>query len=309
MNHGRSGEIDVAVAPVHRIAKLRQPAAAPYPASGDRIKKRADEKFAQQKCPEGNAFADGADDDVAGRFHEHHFEQREAVVAHVIGGSGQEKTFAAEKAPEAAAEQKVIHRGCAADIGRGCIDRDTAKLERVADGVVGEERKNVRREVEHHQVARVFLAHEADGEKREAGLHEKHQVAGLQGPCKVRAEANVANIVGEFCGKRLARNLRLIRVVGFFRFGVVRRGGIGWRGGTTNGFPAASWTFERSPVAVPDGSGLESSARTDVAAPKAICAKNSAIMRRSAQHLYVELIDFSMGTLLLLEDCVSAALL
>ena len=44
------------------------------------IENRADEKFAEQKRPEGDALADGADDDVAGRFHEHDFEERQALL-------------------------------------------------------------------------------------------------------------------------------------------------------------------------------------------------------------------------------------
>ncbi len=138
------------MAPVHRVAKLREPAAAPDPASGNRIQQRADEEFTQQKCPEGDAFADGADDDVAGGLHEHDFEEREAVVAHVIGGSGEKKTFATEKTPEAATEQKMIHGGRAADIRRGCVNRDAAELERVSNRVVRKEREDVRGEVEHH---------------------------------------------------------------------------------------------------------------------------------------------------------------
>ncbi len=129
-------------------------------------------------------------------------------------------------------------------------------------------------------MASILLAYEADREKGEARLHEEDQISGLQRPGKVCTEADVANIVGEFRGEWLARNLQLIRVVRLFCFGVVRRCG-------------------RSPVDVPDGSGFASSARAAVTAPKATWAKNSAIIRRSVQHLYVDLNVFTIGPLLL----------
>jgi hypothetical protein len=58
VDHGGSGEIDVAVAEIQRRADLREPAAAPGPAAGDGIENRADEKFAEQERPEGDALAD-----------------------------------------------------------------------------------------------------------------------------------------------------------------------------------------------------------------------------------------------------------
>jgi hypothetical protein len=76
-------------------------------------------------------------------------------------------------------------------------------------------------------VGRVLLAHQPAGQQREPGLHEEHQVAGVQRPAKVRGHAHVADGVGELHRERLLR--RLFRVVGvrLQLVGVVRRGRVG----------------------------------------------------------------------------------
>ena len=56
-------------------SELRQPAATPDPAAEDGIENRAHEHLAQQKRPERDALADGADNDVAGGLHENDFKQ------------------------------------------------------------------------------------------------------------------------------------------------------------------------------------------------------------------------------------------
>src|SRR5208337_5545100 len=61
MDDSRPGKVDIAVTEIQRRSDLREPTATPRPAAGDRVKNRADEKFAQQKCPEGDALTDGAD--------------------------------------------------------------------------------------------------------------------------------------------------------------------------------------------------------------------------------------------------------
>ena len=114
MNHRGSGKVDVAVAEIHRRTQLRQPSAAPSPASGDRIENRADEKFAEQKRPEGDALADRAHDDVSGGLHEHDFEQRQNNYCRVIGGTDEEESFAAHESPLPAANQEMVQGGNAA---------------------------------------------------------------------------------------------------------------------------------------------------------------------------------------------------
>src|SRR5450631_2710007 len=99
MHHGRAREVHVSVSQVHAGTELREPAAAPCPASEDRIEKRTHEQFTDQERPERDALADGTDDDVAGGLHEHHLEQREAIAARVIAGPGEEEAFSAEEAP------------------------------------------------------------------------------------------------------------------------------------------------------------------------------------------------------------------
>src|SRR4029453_7631553 len=62
---------------------------------------------------------------------------------------------------------------------------------------VREECEDVGREVEHHQVPGVLLAHESAGEECESCLHEEHQVGGIEGPGEVGGDAQVADGVRE----------------------------------------------------------------------------------------------------------------
>ena len=119
----------VAVAEPMRRAQLRQPAAAPDPAAEDRIENRAHEELAEQERAEGDALADRADDDVAGRLHEHDLEQRERVDAGVVAGAAQEESLAAEEAPRAVAEQELIQGRRAAEVERRRVHRHRAELE------------------------------------------------------------------------------------------------------------------------------------------------------------------------------------
>src|SRR5206468_4445437 len=101
MNDGRAREVHVAMAEVHGLSQLRQPSAAPDPASEYRIKNGAHEDLAQQKRPESDPLTDGADNNVTCRLHEHDFEQGQAEAAGVVTWTTQKKTLPTEKAPEA----------------------------------------------------------------------------------------------------------------------------------------------------------------------------------------------------------------
>ena len=123
-----------------------------------------------------NALADSADDDVARRLHENHFKERQTEASGIIARTGEEESLASKKSPRATAQQKVVECGSTAEIYRSRIDGDRAELERIADGVVSEEGKNVRREVQHHQMTGILLPHQAAGQQSESGLHEQHQI-------------------------------------------------------------------------------------------------------------------------------------
>ena len=56
---------------------------------------------------------------------------------------------------------------------------------------------------------RVLLAHQAAGEQREAGLHEEHQVSGVERPCEVRAHPEVPHRIGELHRQRFLLRLSL----------------------------------------------------------------------------------------------------
>ena len=49
VHHRRSREIHIAVSHAHGVAELRQPAAAPHPASENRVKNRAYKQLAQDE--------------------------------------------------------------------------------------------------------------------------------------------------------------------------------------------------------------------------------------------------------------------
>ena len=167
------------------------------------------------------------DDDVAGCFHEDDFEQRQDVAAGVVSGTAQEEPLAAQEAPLAAPDEEAVERWCAAEARRRRVDRDGAELERVPARVVGEEREHVRREVEHHQMRGVLLAHESAREQREAGLHEQHKVAGIQRPADIGRDADVADRVGELHRQRLLCRLGLVLVEGLLLCCVVGIGFVG----------------------------------------------------------------------------------
>ena len=183
--------------------------------------------LAEEKRPERDALADRADDDVAGRLHEHDLEQRQDVAAGVVAGAGQEEPLAAQEAPLAAPDQKPVERRRAAEIRGRRIHRDGAELERVADRVIRQKREHVGREVQHHEVRGVLPAHQAAREQGESGLHEQHEVAGIEGPRGVGGHPDVPDRVRQLHRERLLGGLGLILVEGFFLRREVRIGLVG----------------------------------------------------------------------------------
>src|SRR6202041_1006438 len=141
-------------------AQLRKPSAAPCPTAGNRIQYAANKKLAKQKRPESNPLANRADDDVARRLHEHDFEKRQTVAACIVRRATQKKSLAPQEPPLAAANQEMIQRWRAAQIRGRSIQGHCAKLKRIADRIISKERKNIRREIQHHQMAGIFLAHQ-----------------------------------------------------------------------------------------------------------------------------------------------------
>src|SRR5262249_16682915 len=129
VDHRGPREIDVAVAEAQRRAPLGHPSAAPDPASEDRVEDAAHEQLAEQEAAERDAFAAGADDDVAGGLHEHDLEHREHVDAGVVARAAQEEALAAEEAPGAASHQPLIESGRAAQVSWRGVDGGRAVLE------------------------------------------------------------------------------------------------------------------------------------------------------------------------------------
>ena len=77
------------------------------------------------------------------------------VAAGVVGRAGQEEALAAEEAPlRRSPIRNWFSVGVPPMFAGAALIADRAELERVADGVVGEEREHVGREVQHHQVRR-----------------------------------------------------------------------------------------------------------------------------------------------------------
>src|ERR1039457_1394324 len=68
----------------------------------------------------------------------------------------------------------------------------------------------------------VLLSHEAAGERGEAGLHEEHEISGVQSPSKISGHSDVAHGVGELHRERLFGRLSLEFVGGLFALRIVR---------------------------------------------------------------------------------------
>src|ERR1039458_5121221 len=230
MNYRRPGEIHIAVAQVHCCSKLRKPAAAPYPASEDGIEESADKEFAQDKRPKSDALTDRAHDDIAGCFHEHEFEQRQAEAAGVVARPAQEESLTAQKSPTAVPQKKCVERRSSSKVRRRRVDGDCAELEGVTNGVISEQGKNKGGKIQHHQMSRILLAHQPAGEQGKSSLHEENQVSREQRPAKVGGDADVPHRVGQLHGNRFFGRLGLEIVVGFLLCHKVRAGRI-WSGG------------------------------------------------------------------------------
>src|SRR5262249_15731741 len=113
-------------------------AAAPGPAAEDRIQDRAHKDFAKQECAESDAFADCADNDVAGCFHEYDFKQHQDIGTGVVPGSAKEKSLSADKAAHVFGHNREgIERGSAADLGGCRFERDAAPLKGITADVIG----------------------------------------------------------------------------------------------------------------------------------------------------------------------------
>jgi len=216
------------VAEVHRRSQLRQPTTTPRPAAGNRVQNPTNEQLTQQERPETDALADGANNDVSGGLHEHNLKQCQDIAARVIRRTDQKESLASYKSPLPTANQKMIQRGDAPQIGRRCINGHRAKLECVSHRVVGEESEHVRREVQHHQMRGVFLSNQPAGQQRKPGLHEQNQVACVQRPRKVGGHANVPHTVGKLNCQRFLGCLCLVIVEGLLVRGVVGSRLIGW---------------------------------------------------------------------------------
>ena len=70
---------------VQRRAEVGEPAAAPHPHAVDRVDDRAHRDLGEEEAGERDPLGDGADDDVAGRLHEHDLEQEQRHHADVVG--------------------------------------------------------------------------------------------------------------------------------------------------------------------------------------------------------------------------------
>ncbi len=216
-----SGKVHITVAQIHCGSKLRHPAAAPRPATGNRVENRADEEFTQQKRPEADAFADCADDDVSGRLHEHDFKQGQAIAPGVICRTDEEEALSAHEPPLPAADQKMVQGRNAAEICRRSVNRDCSKLECVSDRVVREEGEDIRREVQHHEMGGVFLSYQTTSQQGKPCLHEQHEVARVQRPRHIGRDADVADAVGELHRQRFLSGLSLVVVEGLLVLRVI----------------------------------------------------------------------------------------
>src|SRR4030095_14815321 len=103
--------------------------------------------------------------------------ESEDMRSRVVGRAGHKEAFASQKTPQSASDEKLVQTWDSAQVRRGGIYGHSAKLEGVTNGVIRDEGKYVRGEVQHHQMAGILLSNQTAGEKGEAGLHEEHKVS------------------------------------------------------------------------------------------------------------------------------------
>ncbi len=115
------------------------PSASPHPVTEDGIENGSHEHLRQQESTERDALADRTHDDIAGRFHEDDFEQREHVGARIVSRTGQEKALTSDKTPQPSSDKEAVQTGHAPQIPRGGVDGRRSKLKCITNGPIGDE--------------------------------------------------------------------------------------------------------------------------------------------------------------------------
>src|SRR6516162_9122451 len=185
MDDAGTSEVDKPVAETHGDSCLGQPSTAPDPASKNRIENACEEHVAEQETSKGNSFADGTDQGAGGCKQKPKGERGNGQVA--ASSTAKEEVAAADDAPATVTDQKTSRRR------RSSRRRATEppELDGVADQIVGEDSKDVRRKGQHHQVCRVFPLHEPAGQQTKPrknqerkGCVDKAQGAGSVDGCR-----------------------------------------------------------------------------------------------------------------------------
>ncbi len=153
VHDARAGEVDGAVPPAEAVTELGEEAAAPHPVAVDRVDDRAHRDLGEEERGERDPLGDGADDDVAGRLHEHDLEQEEGEHTDVVAVAALQEEPVEPDEPRVAVREDAAQGGQATEVGDR---RDAAELKREPDGEVRDQRDGERGHVHHHHVARVF---------------------------------------------------------------------------------------------------------------------------------------------------------
>ena len=200
MHDPRPGEVDRAVPEVQRRAEVGQPPAAPHPHSVDRVDDRTQRDLREEEPGERNPLCNSADDDVAGRLHEHDLEQEEHHHADVVGTAALQEEAVRPDDSGTAVTDEARQRRHATQVGDRC---DTAEHEGEADRVVREQRNGERGDVHHHHVPGVLCPREPGDQEREPHLHEEHEEARDQHPGEVDRDAEMPRLGGQLVQARL----------------------------------------------------------------------------------------------------------
>ena len=204
MHDAGAGVVAGSVAQAPAIAHLCQPAAAPHPASEDRVDEGADEEAEDEEALEAPPLGAGASYDGGGGVHEDHHEQEPDCDGTVIALAGGDRRLAAQKVTGVADDAPAVVLRAVILHGRTDGDhrverRNAAKLAGAADvGAVGatahegeaadeeaEHPKGVDHEVHGHGVGGVFATDQAGFDQCETRLHEHDQEAADQRPSHI----------------------------------------------------------------------------------------------------------------------------
>ena len=203
VHHRRAGVVEVPVAQAEVGAEVRQPAAAPDPATVDGVDEGAEQDREEAEADELPALGEGTRGDGRRGVHEHHLEQEEDEDGGVVGVAREEEALVAEEVERLAEEFEGEHLVEDVRAVEGEHGSPAAGHEAEADRPEAQHADAVDDEVHRHRVAGVLVAGQAGLDEREARLHEHDEEPAEQGPRHVQADLDQLDVLGQGLGRDL----------------------------------------------------------------------------------------------------------